>query len=68
MLPAYAGMIGQAVVGGVGQVVLPAYAGMIPLVEREGNENGRAPRVCGDDPGEAPARMPAATCSPRMRG
>ena len=48
--------------------VLPAYAGMIPRGRGPLRRRGRAPRVCGDDPGLGLDRLVLDSCSPRMRG
>ena len=48
--------------------VLPAYAGMILFVDTIRGIFECAPRVCGDDPGEAGFVVKLTMCSPRMRG
>ena len=48
--------------------VLPAYAGMILAGARGAAIPSRAPRVCGDDPGNARGGASGTECSPRMRG
>ena len=48
--------------------MLPAYAGMIPSDSSISSGAGGAPRVCGDDPGEAGFVVKLTMCSPRMRG
>ena len=49
-------------------MVLPAYAGMILGFRRGTTRGGRAPRECGDDPGEGLRVHFGDRCSPRMRG
>ena len=49
-------------------MVLPAYAGMIPKITLPRDAEGRAPRVCGDDPSIRRKSICARRCSPRMRG
>ena len=48
--------------------MLPAYAGMILAADLGDVADGRAPRVCGDDPYGDISVETWDGCSPRMRG
>lgn len=51
-----------------GGLVLPARAGMVPRHRRDPTPRGRAPRTCGDGPGDSVDDLWSQMCSPHARG